>query len=330
MLYLSSGDVAPALELLRRICQPLSRSLPHITARYSSMQVRPEVLAHYTNALVDDLILAEVTAFDDPAQWSGGIKTLIVKCESEDLEWLSYKPDFPDSVFHFTIYDGEPSLLALRVLETMQRYPWNLRLIGAQERVEPYEKSRSSVQPSDRPVMTSAASRLLSRVREEIGVNESLTDMSDDQRLSMVDAVCRFIHASKEVVPAGEHPIDLEEDRVSRYAGQEPFWSVETIDDPSPQVVGLPDEREAAMFLTPPEIAFDMARAATALIDSETAIHFGDPAVGPGIFYAALRQAAELRGLESAVGVEIDPARARATAQRWRRSGLKVIRLCAF
>src|SRR5690606_6765078 len=129
---------------------------------------------------------------------------------------------------------------------------WNLRLIGAQERVEPYEKSKSSVQPSDQPVLTAAASALLSRVRSETGISGSLIDMSDEDRLIIVEAVCRFIHSSPEVVQAGEHPMDLDENRVSRYAGQEQYWSVDAIDDLSPPLVGLPDEREAAMFLTPP------------------------------------------------------------------------------
>lgn len=325
MLYLSSGDIAPALELLRRICQPDSRSLPHITARYSSMQVRPEALEHYSNALVDDLILAEVSTFDESGDKTRGLETVIIKCESEDLEWLSYKPDFPDSVFHFTIYDGPRSELAAQVYDVMREFSWGLRLVGASERVEPYDKSRSSAKRETLPSLTKSAEALLRQVAQATGVDPSLVDLADSDRLLLVRAVCQHLHESPEVAVVGYHPIDLETDRVSRYAGQDQYWTNATIDELTPSVVSLPDERESAMFLTPPELAYDMAEAAVGLLRSSTEIDFGDPAIGPGIFFAALRQVVTSHSVRSAVGVEIDPSRARSTAQRWRRADLKVV-----
>lgn len=325
MLYLSSGDVAPALELLRRICQPRSRSLPHITARYAIREVRPEALEHYSNALIDDLILAEVSTFDERASEEAGLRTVILKCESEDLEWLSYKPDFPDSVFHFTIYDGPRSALAARVYEVMRGFAWGLRIVGASERVEPYDKARSGAEHESSPSLTPAARDLLLQLSRETGVKRSLNDMTDEDRLLLVQAVCRHIHESPEVEVAGYHPIDLETDRVSRYAGQDQYWTTTTIDELSPSIVSLPDERESAMFLTPPELAYDMAEAALSLLPRSSEIDFGDPAIGPGIFFAALRQVVAPESVRSAVGVEINPDRARATAERWRRADLKVV-----
>jgi len=324
MLYLSSGSIAPALELLRRVCQPSSRSLPHITARYSSRAVRPEVLEHYSNALIDDLILASVTAFDPPETWNEGISTLIVKCESEDLEWLSYKPDFPDSVFHFTVYDGQKSLFALSVMRVMQGYPWNLRLVGSQERVEPYEKSRSAAPRGDEPALSPSAKVLFQNIAKTLNLSDSILDLTNAQRLRVVEEICEYIHSSPEVTSAGDHPIDLVNDVRLRYADRQPRWAIEPIDELSPHLVGMPDERESAMFLTPPELAYDMARAALEIVPDES-ITFGDPAVGPGIFFAALRQLSRGRRIGSAVGVEIDPARAEETARRWRRAGLRVV-----
>ncbi|WP_431799163.1 Eco57I restriction-modification methylase domain-containing protein [Microbacterium kunmingense] len=325
MLYLSSGSVAPALELLRRICQPESRSLPHITARYSSMQVRPEALEHYSNALVDDLILADVSTFDEMSDGDLSLQTVIIKCESEDLEWLSYKPDFPDSVFHFTIYDGPKSAFAFRVYEVMQSFAWDLRLVGASERVEPYDKARSVAQREDRPSLTPGARSLLHDLAGRAGIKASLTEMTNADRLRLVHAVCEHIHQSPEVEVAGYHPMDLETERVSRYAGQDQRWTHSTIDELSPSVVSLPDERESAMFLTPPELAYDIAEAAVNLLPQSSTIDFGDPSIGPGIFFAALRQVVRPDSVRSAVGVEINPERARSTAQRWRRAGLKVV-----
>ena len=325
MVYLSSGNLAAALELLRRVCQPSSRSLPHITARYSSMQVREEVLAHYLNALVGDMILSEVSTFDENANDENGLKTVILKCESEDLEWLSYKPDFPDSVFHFTIYDGPKSDFASQVLAVMKRFPWDLRILGAAERVEPYDKNKAALERSGPVRLTPEAQSLLRGIGDMLRIEKPLDLLETDERLRFIHAICEFIHADPGVETAGFHPINLDTHQISRYAGQDGQPVAEAIDSLSWSESVIPDEREMAMFLTPPELAFDVASAALALLPAAAEVDFGDPAIGPGIFFAALRRAAANRVIRSAVGVEINPDRARATAQRWRRSDLRVI-----
>ncbi|QHC72767.1 Eco57I restriction-modification methylase domain-containing protein [Rathayibacter sp. VKM Ac-2805] len=273
---------------------------------------------------MNDLILGEVTTFDDLARSDGQVRTVILRCESEDLEWLSYKPDFPDSVFHFTIYDGPSSDFAWQVLQVMKQFPWNLRIIGAEERVEPYEKSRGSLAKSDTPVLSDAAGKLLSQLKAQTRIFAPLVSMSREERLRLVSDLCKYIHNSSEVAPAGDHPIDLDEEWIARYAGQDQPLGDPTLEGFANQVP-IPEEREAAMFLTPPELAYDMASASISLFPQNTAIDFGDPAVGPGIFFAALRKLARPAYIRSAVGVEISPARARATAHRWRRAGLRVL-----
>jgi hypothetical protein len=324
MLYLSSGEIAPALELLRRICQPDSHSLPHITARYSKLQVRPEALRHYSEALVDDLILSEVSTFDSTAEMADGLRTVVITCESEDLEWLSYKPSFPDSVFHFTVYDGERSHFAARVFTLMRGFDWNLRIVGASERLQPYDGEHPGPTRGESS-LTFEARELLVRLAKRCGLPPELTALSDDERLELIDAVCIAIHESDDVESADFHPADFVEGN-ERLLGQHEFWSSREVNEFSPELLAAtPDERESAMFLTPPELAYDVAAAAVALAREDIPVRFGDPAIGPGIFYAAIRRSAPRLQLESATGVEINPDRARATAKRWRRAGLKVV-----
>lgn len=79
------------------------------------------------------------------------------------------------------------------------------------------------------------------------------------------------------------------------------------------------------MFLTPPELAHDIVHYALSLVQRDGEIEFGDPATGNGVFFSALiRQISETR-LRSAIGIEIDPGRVRATERKWSHRGLQVI-----
>lgn len=325
MVYLSTGSAATALELLRRVCQPDSRSLPHITARYSSLDVKDEALERYLGALIDDLILTEVGTFDDPSSTSDGLSTVIVKCESEDLEWLSYKPDFPDSIFHFTIYDGPRSRFAARVLDVMQTFRWDLRILGSSERVELYNKSRGRVSSNTELLLTPSARSLLRYLSPDTRTSEDLLGLTNAERLELVRSICEFIHTAPDIEPDKFHPLHLDTTQAPRYGNDIQTWDKAAIDELTPSTAIMPDERETAMFLTPPELAFDVARAAALFVPDGADVDFGDPAIGPGIFFAALRQVIPRTSIHSATGVEIDPGRAKSSAQRWRRSGLQVV-----
>lgn len=325
MLYLSGGQIASALELLRRVCQPASRSMPHITARYSTKQVRPEVLEHYSNALIDDLILAKPGTFDDVGGGERGIRTVIIACESEDLEWLSYKPDFPDSVFHFTIYDGPKSGFASSVLEVMQEFPWNLRLINANERVDPYEKSRSAAPRSEIVAISGGARMLLDRISGNSLSPDDLWNLPSSDRLHLVRELCRSMHASREVEFAESPPVLFQARRRDQSAPINAFWSSAEINAMTIGATSRANLRERSTFLTPPEIAYDLARAAWTARDHSLPVRFGDPSMGPGILFAAMRQVSDQARFESAIGIEINPRRAEATARKWRRAGLEVV-----
>jgi len=54
-------------------------------------------------------------------------------------------------------------------------------------------------------------------------------------------------------------------------------------------------------------------------------VDFGDPAVGNGVLYAALREAVGPGRINSARVIEIDPMTAQSTDRRWARSGISVL-----
>ncbi len=78
-------------------------------------------------------------------------------------------------------------------------------------------------------------------------------------------------------------------------------------------------------FATPPRLSLELARLARSLWRTRSErVRFLDPAVGTGSFYGALRQAFPAREIETAAGVEMDPAFARAARRIWAKTGLRV------
>ncbi len=85
------------------------------------------------------------------------------------------------------------------------------------------------------------------------------------------------------------------------------------------------ERNQWGQFATPPELARSIARYALSLMGGAP-VRFLDPAVGTGSFFSALLQESGLHGIESAVGVELDPLFAKSANSLWAGSGLEVIK----
>lgn len=86
------------------------------------------------------------------------------------------------------------------------------------------------------------------------------------------------------------------------------------------------ERNRLGQFATPNTLAIEIARYVDSLIDPQlNGIRFADPSVGTGSFFSAALAVFGPQRLESAVGVEIDPAIARAAEQLWTGLGLEVI-----
>jgi adenine-specific DNA-methyltransferase len=89
-----------------------------------------------------------------------------------------------------------------------------------------------------------------------------------------------------------------------------------------------PAERNRlGQFATPPVLAAEIARFVQAIRrESEGPIHFSDPALGTGSFFAALRRLFPAGVVATATGIEIDPELARSARELWGAFGLGVIK----
>lgn len=320
VLVIDRGEVAAALELLRRVCDPASKSLPHITVRYSARRPSQTVIDEITRAVIDDLIVTGVETFD--SNRDGGVQTVVLGCESDSLEWRSHKPDYPDSYFHITVYDGPKSEFANRVLRVMAKFPWNLRLDSASSHVVEAPRSRHGAQAV---ALSDRARNLLGEMFPNLADAIALGSLPDDSRLQIVRELCERIHRSAEVSEADRIKPAITSRPMPLESGQTSFWS----EDEIAQLSGVPlraHRRRTGTFLTPPEVAIEVARCALSF-SKDGEIRFFDPAIGPGVFFATVREAAKelSRKITTATGIEADYTRATRTATRWRRAGLQVV-----
>jgi adenine-specific DNA-methyltransferase len=88
------------------------------------------------------------------------------------------------------------------------------------------------------------------------------------------------------------------------------------------------DERNRlGQFATPNDLAIQIALYAESLLGKNiSGIRFADPSVGSGSFFSAALAVLGTNRIESAVGVELDPAFADAARELWSSAGLEVIR----
>lgn len=339
VLYLNDDIAAPSLELLRRICQPKSRSLPHVTVRYPVSTSEAANLSVYESASVGHIVLNGPGSFSISPEGGGEVKpypkTVFLRCDSDELESLVYKPDFPDSVFHITIYDGVPNPFSAMVLSLLAEFRWNLNVdLPASTGL-----TRISIGPRARvkhphiPFLSSDALALLNNLPSAPATAELLVDLPDEARLALVKEVCTLLHERLLAIPRPRSRV-AETSAIAHLYNHHSYEQPRLWDDtddlglrlsvgPTPNRQRIDFARSISLFLTPPEVARDMVMAALDLHGSDRPIDFGDPAIGNGIFFATLLKMAP-RQIMSAVGVEVDARRAHALSVRWSEYALKV------
>lgn len=84
------------------------------------------------------------------------------------------------------------------------------------------------------------------------------------------------------------------------------------------------DRNRLGQFATPSALALDILKYAKTLLPAGEKIHFLDPAIGTGAFYAALRKAFPKKQIAEALGFEIDPHYGAPAANLWEGSGLRI------
>lgn len=313
VLYIKDSIVGPHLELLRNVCDPTSLSRPHITVRYFNKVDR--VRAEHLSKQVDHINLIGPGAFGLEDASPSVSRVVFIRCESEDLEPLEHKPDFPASEFHITLYNGKSAKFAHDLLLLLKEFKWHFRvpLPKGTTLSEIPVKPRHTVQPEKHRIYHEDLKRLFRSITSENLTESYLIHLSNELRLEIVRAICNHLgHKASHLPLANAVYIDD-----LMYKPPDSNNPVSTLD--------LNPVAPSCLFVTPPELAEDMARYAVSLLDSEVIkVDFGDPAVGVGVFYQALRQVLPAKRIGSAIGIEIDTKMASVAHRRWTARGLDV------
>ena len=124
-LFLNENSfIEKCILLMRFISNPSTTSRPHITVRLfkvSDSRIEESMERRFTY-----LNIIEPGTFNLEKRKPPYV--VFLRCESEELEGIEYKPDFPYSRLHITIYEGEDYVYAKKVYQLLASEKWHFKL----------------------------------------------------------------------------------------------------------------------------------------------------------------------------------------------------------
>lgn len=337
VLYLNDNIVGPSFELIRNICDPKLNSKPHITIRYPINKLRENDLSAYKTVKIREIEIREAGAFglDDPIPSRN--YTVFLNCASDVLETLSYKPDYPDSVFHITLYNNKSLVFARQLLNVLQGFKWGFTVtLPKNTGLTQIEiGSHRSKKSTNMRIYPSRLASLFGQITSEKLNRAYIDSLSDKRRIELVHAISSYIHSTATNFPTREKSTKRDAidsiltrklEDLNNVRGSESDSSLQKpiLSPPNKQKQG-PSNR-LNLYLTPPELAREIVKYAVSKLSPNVgAVNFGDPATGTGVFFSALRQVLPDKKIASAIGIEIDKERVSATQRRWAHRGLAVV-----
>ena len=334
-LFLNNESyIEKCLILIKYISSPNSKSLPHITLRLFKGQ--DDKLDYIKSKKISYLNIIEPGTFN--METPDGPYVVYLRCESEELEEIDYRPDFPFSRLHITLYEGTDLEYARSLFSLLNQMPWHFKLT--------FDLPKHL---SDRAMGSGTLRRLnYNSVCKDI-LGENCLDVpseiaNNEQKLQVVkiilDELTRYLnsHNSKSERIKSLYS-DKESTRDSRnfvdVSKKSSFLNVEDqmiIDGFPENAVKKPVQD--AIYVTPPEYARDMAQCALAAFgDDSKKIFFGDSAIGTGALFIAIKRLVDTVNNDenkhysfgSAVGIDIDEKMAKEAFLRCSKRDLVVI-----
>lgn len=331
-LFLNDSNyLVKCLSLIRYICNPNVKSLPHITLR----------LVQDENKLVDNHIGSlKVSCLDiqDVGDFNINEKKLpyiiYLKCKSELMEREQYKPDYPFSLLHITLYEGNDEEFALKLKDLLEKYDLNFSI----KFNEPQELKKNVVGTKTDQSYEFIIDELFERILN-ISPNEFESQKSNSNyKLLLIEKVLENI--INYVTANGLANKPHIENTVGSFSNQNSLSNIPLAEQlVFEEIKNIPKSRQEikskGIFMTPPEVAYEMARCAMdEFMQCGTRhISFGDPAVGTGTLFLSFKNVIdqlnkqELRTYEidSAIGVDSDKFMCDAARQRCGDFGLDII-----
>lgn len=328
-LFLDENNfIEKSISLMRFISNPSSWAWPHITVR----------LFKISDSRINELKKKKFTYLDivEPGVFNLEQKeppyVVFLRCESVELEGIEYKPSFPYSRLHITIYEGNDYIYAQRLYQLLHSSDWKFRLIFNNPR---YLKERKvGTKTYRKPDFETIYKEIIGE-----GYQDFLNNREEAVfKLNLIENVfnkliCYLQDIQVERIDSiyenNVFSTDISTEKES--FGQYKFKF--NVTSPNDRFVIEKPVRDA-IYITPPEYARDMAKCGLeAFGEDNRKIDFGDSSVGTGTLYLALKLWVEevnkknhkLYEFNSAVGVDIDKNMVEEAYIRCHKRDLKVI-----
>ena len=334
-LFLNNESyIEKCLILIKYISRPNSKSLPHITLRLFKEQ--DDKLDYIKNKKISYLNIIEPGTFnmDTP----DGPYIVYLRCESEELEEIDYRPDFPFSRLHITLYEGTDFGYARSLFSLLNQMPWHFKLtFDLPKHLSERAMGSGTLHGLN---YNSVCKDILGEnyldVPNEIDTNEQklrvvktildeLTGYLNSQN-SKSESI-KSLYLDKESTQNSSNFVD--ESKKSSFLNVEDQIIIDGFPD---NAVNKPVQD--AIYVTPPEYARDMAQCALDTFgDDSKNIFFGDSAIGTGALFIAIKRLVDTVNNEenknytfaSAIGVDIDKRMAKEAFLRCSKRDLVVI-----
>jgi hypothetical protein len=333
VLYINDDIFGPYLELIRKVCEPDSISKPHVTITGPLRGKHKQALL-FENPQISEIELREPGQFKSESQ-----NTVFLLCDIQGLWKYHYKPDYFASPPHLTLYDGGLKDFARRLLDLLRSHKWGLRVsLPSDSRLMSIDLSAKK----DNTKRGKFSRELQSLFQKVTGLKleyHLLKGLSDDKRLYFVELIIEQmmekVTGRMIVAEPATDALKIEQDHATQtletlHAGyssrQEELKLLQDSHTETLQRNPRDLRRILGQFLTPPHLAIDiMEYVRTLFPDNCPPIKFGDPSIGTGTFFSALRIAFPSASVASAIGVEIDKTVASITKRLWEKYGLTVV-----
>ncbi len=179
----SNQRIDQLFDLSRLVLQPDFARKAHITLR--GPYKRKPSSRNWIGAQLEPIVLSKPDVFFNNAQ-----HTVFIRCEIPFINDNWYKPDYPDGTPHLSIYDGGDRKFAWQVMQSLQKFPWNIELVPTKMKVI---NSKEVLETS-----YLVNSKKYENYWDDIGVPtytmEQLKEMHIGQRIFLFEKICRRIH----------------------------------------------------------------------------------------------------------------------------------------
>lgn len=330
-LFLNENSfVEKCISLMRFISDPWKKSAPHITVRLfkvSDSRAKESREREFTY-----LNIIEPGTFNLEKKRPPYV--VYLRCESEELEDIEYKPDFPYSRLHITIYEGDDFAYAKKLYELLRSAQWHFKLKF--DRPRKLIEQEVGTKSYKRPDFEAFFNELLEGDYLDF-IDNCERDTSIKLRMmeSLLNKLDSYLKEKKperiDSVYASHSRAKAASDAKQEYQQRRLQWTPSDLEEDEPVMFEKPVTD--AIYITPPEYARDMAKCGLAAIEAKDGeIDFGDSAIGTGTLFLALKTLIdEVNGdrktyrIRSAIGIDIDKKMADEASMRCHKRGLEVI-----